>query len=147
MRNDFNGYRNSQVTIMGLGLYEHGSGIAAAKFFIRQGAKVTITDLKDRAALAPQLRRLNTFVIQHKYKKPKLRLAEHREEDFVNAALIIKNPAVRNTSPYLALAAKNNVPVETDISIFFKLCRAPIVGVTGTRGKSTTSALIHGILK
>lgn len=132
---------------MGLGLYEHGSGIEAAKFFIRHGARVTITDLKTKAELAPQFKRLNKFIIQHHYHRPIFHLGGHLEADFKNADLVIKNPGVRNTSTYLAIAKAAGVPIETDVSIFFKKCPAKIIGVTGTRGKSTTTALIYEILK
>ncbi|KKU17523.1 MAG: UDP-N-acetylmuramoylalanine-D-glutamate ligase, partial [Candidatus Azambacteria bacterium GW2011_GWA2_45_90] len=74
-------------------------------------------------------------------------LGRHRKEDFENADLIIKNPGVPNESKFLALAKKSGVPIETDVGIFFDLCPAPVVGVTGTKGKSTTAFLIHQILK
>ncbi len=52
-----------------------------------------------------------------------------------------------STSPYLEIARKNNIKIETDVSLFFKLSKALIIGVTGTKGKSTTASLIYHILK
>jgi len=74
-------------------------------------------------------------------------LGGHREEDFISADLIIRNPDVPATSPYLEIAIKNNIAIETDVSLFLKLSKAFIIGVTGTKGKSTTSSLIYHLLK
>jgi len=74
-------------------------------------------------------------------------LGRHRQEDFKEADLIIKNPDVSSDSPYLISARKHNIPIETDISIFFDLCKVPIIGITGTKGKSTTAFLSYLILK
>lgn len=128
---------------MGLGLYENGSGISAARFLVKAGAKVTVTDLKTEAELVEQIKRLGPMA-----KKVKFILGRHRKQDFKNIDLVIKNPAVRNTSLYLAIAVKNNIPIKTDISLFFQLVeKKRIIGVTGTRGKSTTVTLLHQILK
>jgi len=74
-------------------------------------------------------------------------LGLHREEDFINADLIIKNPAVPDDSSFLKIAQDHKVPIETDVGIFFELCHGIIIGVTGSRGKSTTASLIHQFLK
>jgi UDP-N-acetylmuramoylalanine--D-glutamate ligase len=75
-------------------------------------------------------------------------LGKHREEDFKDTDLIIQNPAVPNDSPYLAIAKKHRVPIETDMGIFIRLCPSQnIIGVAGTKGKSTTASLIYYLLK
>jgi len=109
-------FKGKKVTVMGLGLYENGSGIAATRFLVAAGAKVTVTDLKTAAQLAPQIKRLGAL-----RRKIKLVLGEHREADFKNADLILKNPGVPSTSKFLAIARENGVPIETDISLFFQL--------------------------
>ena len=123
---------------MGLGI--SGGGVGAAEFFAKAGARVLVTDLKTRGKLRESLGRLKGLSIRYV-------LGRHRKEDFENADLIIKNPGVPNESKFLALAKKSGVPIETDVGIFFDLCPAPVVGVTGTKGKSTTAFLIHQILK
>ncbi len=127
------------MVIMGLGLYPQGSGISAAKFFARLGADVVVTDLKTRKDLASQIKLLKGLKIKYV-------LGKHSKSDFKEADLIMKNPAVRMESEFLKIARENKIPIETDVSLFFSLCPAKIIGITGTRGKSTTSSLIYEIL-
>lgn len=135
-------FKNKKITVMGLGLYKEGSGISATRFLVSQGAKVTVTDLKTKAELADQIKRLGPLA-----QKVDFVLGEHVEADFKHADMIIKNPAIPRYSKYLEIARKNNIPIETDISLFFKLVnRKQIIGITGTRGKSTTTTLIYEIL-
>ncbi|HNP75449.1 MAG TPA: UDP-N-acetylmuramoyl-L-alanine--D-glutamate ligase [bacterium] len=136
-------WHNKRVTIMGLGSYRDGSGISATRFLLDQGAQLTVTDLKTADQLAPQIKRLG-----RRATKINFVLGRHRISDFKNTDLIIKNPGVPNTSKYLAIAVKNQIPIETDVSLFFQLIdRKRIIGITGTRGKSTTTTLIYEILK
>jgi len=132
-------YKNKKVLIAGLGLYKQGSGISAANFFCRQGAEVTVTDLKTRAQLAASIKELKGLKIKYVF-------GRHRVSDFKNADIVVKNPGMRQNSPYLAAARRAGVAIESDITIFFKHCPAQIIGITGTRGKSTTSALLAAIL-
>lgn len=122
---------------MGLGL--HGGGVGTAKFFCEQGADVLVTDLKTEEQLKDSLQKLSKLKIKYT-------LGRHEEADFLWADLIIKNPDVPQTSPYLEIARKNEIEIETDISLFFKLSQAFIIGITGTKGKSTVASLIYHIL-
>ena len=131
-------FKNKKIIVMGLGL--HGGGVSVAKFFIKQGAKVLITDLKTKKQLADSVKKLKGLPV-------KLFLGGHRKQDFTKADLIIKNPDVPNNSPYLKIAHKNNIAIETDTSLFFKLSEVFIIGVTGTKGKSTTASLIYHLLR
>jgi UDP-N-acetylmuramoylalanine--D-glutamate ligase len=119
---------------MGLGL--HGGGLASARFFAERGAEVTVTDLRDEKELRPSIEKLSNLTVRYV-------LGKHETEDFSGADLVIKNPAVTLDSPYLQ-AAKH---IETDISIFLQLYTGRIVGVTGTKGKSTAAAAIQYLLK
>jgi UDP-N-acetylmuramoylalanine--D-glutamate ligase len=123
-----------KITVMGLGL--NGGGIEAARFFAAGGADVTVTDLRGEDILRPSLEKLSGLPVRYV-------LGRHDEKDFRSADLVIKNPAVRPDSPYLR-AAKN---VETDISIFLALCPAPIIAVTGSKGKSSTASALHFALR
>ncbi|MBU4367826.1 UDP-N-acetylmuramoyl-L-alanine--D-glutamate ligase, partial [Patescibacteria group bacterium] len=131
-------FKNKKITIMGLGL--HGGGVGAAKFFCEQGADVLVTDLKTKKQLGKSLDKLKKYKVRY-------RLGEHNKEDFINTDLVIKNPAVPLSSPYLKIARDNNIEVDSDVNLFFKLCKVPIIGVTGTKGKSTVATLIYEFLK
>lgn len=123
---------------MGLGL--HGGGVGTIRFLVRHGARVMVTDLRSRVTLAPSLRKLaGSKSIQYV-------LGRHRKQDFLAADVIIKNPGVPAASPYLKLARARGIPITTDIGIFFKMCPATVIGVSGTRGKSTTAHLIWKFL-
>ncbi|OHA84132.1 MAG: UDP-N-acetylmuramoylalanine--D-glutamate ligase [Candidatus Yonathbacteria bacterium RIFOXYC2_FULL_47_9] len=124
--------------MLGLGLL--GRGVNVAKFLAELGAELTITDLKDTQALAPSLKQLT------KFKNIRYVLGEHDLEDFKNCDMVIKAAGVPLGSPYIAEAKKNDIPVEMDASLFAKFTPATIVGVTGTRGKSTVTHLLKHIL-
>jgi len=124
------GLAGLSVTVMGLGL--HGGGLASARFFAKAGARVTVTDLRDEKVLAPSIEALKGFTIRYV-------LGRHEVEDFSAADLVIKNPAVRGPSPFLAAARH----VETDISVFLRYSKSPLVAVTGSKGKSSTVTAIH----
>lgn len=132
-------YKNKKVLIAGLGLYKQGSGISAARFFCRQGARVTVTDLKSRKELGPSIKELKGMKIKYI-------LGKHRVADFKGADIVIKNPGMRRESKYLQAAKAAGVRIESDMTIFFRHCPAEIIGITGTRGKSTTSSLLAEIL-
>ncbi|MBI2640135.1 MAG: UDP-N-acetylmuramoyl-L-alanine--D-glutamate ligase [Candidatus Sungbacteria bacterium] len=132
-------FRNKKVLILGLGL--HGGGVGAASFFAKAGAKVLVADLKSRKELASSLAALR------RYESISYVLGRHRRKDIVAADLIIKNPGVPDNSPWLVLARVNKIPVASDIEFFFSYCPAKIIGVTGTKGKSTTASLLAEFLR
>src|SRR5207249_9127995 len=64
----------------------------------------------------------------------------------IDADLVVTSPAIPPTNPFIAAARQADVPVTTEIALFIARCAAPIVGVTGTKGKSTTTALLGRML-
>jgi len=124
--------------MLGLGLL--GRGVNVAKFLAELGAELTVTDMKDASTLAPSLKQLA------KFRNIRYVLGEHKLEDFKNCDMVIKAAGVPLDSPYIAEAKKNQISVEMDASLFAKFTPATIVGVTGTRGKSTITHLIEHIL-
>ncbi|MDP3779056.1 MAG: UDP-N-acetylmuramoyl-L-alanine--D-glutamate ligase [bacterium] len=131
--------KGKKVLIMGLGL--HGGGVGTVLFFTAQKADVTITDLRTQEELRLSLDKLKHLSHVHYV------LGRHRTSDFLHADLIVKNPGVAPSSPYLLLARKKNIPITTDMGIFLRACPASIIGITGTRGKSTTAYLIARFLE
>ncbi|MBU0618682.1 UDP-N-acetylmuramoyl-L-alanine--D-glutamate ligase [Patescibacteria group bacterium] len=130
-------YQGKKVLIMGLGL--QGGGVGDANFFTQIGCQVTATDLKSAEELTPSLKRLDSSV--------KLVLGRHENQDFQTPDLIIKNPAVVPESPYLKIARQAKVPISLSTSLFAAYCPAKMIGITGTRGKSTTAQLIFNICR
>jgi len=131
--------KNKDVTVMGLGSL--GGGVNTVKFLAKYGAKLLVTDIKKASDLEESLQQLKGL------RNIELVLGHHRNEDFIDKDFIVKNPGVPQNSPYLRVAFEHGVPIETDLSLFFKLSPARSIGVTGTKGKSTTASLIYELLK
>jgi len=131
-------FRGKRVTVAGLGHF--GGNIAASRWLIEKGATVTVTDMAPAEKLADSVKQLEGLPITW-------RLGEHREEDFTAADLVVASPAIPTTNKYLQAAAKVGVPVTTEIRLVVERCPATIVGVTGTKGKSTTTSLLGEMLK
>lgn len=134
-------FKGKRVTVMGLGLL--GRGVGDAAFLSECGALVTVTDMKDETKLAQSIAELKTYpnITYH--------LGGHIESDFTNTDLVIKAAGVRLDSEYIAAAREAGVPVMMSTALFAKFASemgATIVGVTGTRGKSTVSHMIFHTL-
>jgi UDP-N-acetylmuramoylalanine--D-glutamate ligase len=122
-----------KVLVVGLGR----SGLAAARLCAGRGARVTVTDGKPEAALAEALAALPAGVGRE--------LGGHRQESFVGAELVVLSPGVPPL-PEVAAARAAGVPVIGELELASRFVRAPIVAVTGTNGKSTTTTLAGAML-
>lgn len=121
----------TRALVMGLGF--HGGGIETVRYLVHMGAEVRCTDLNPERAIRSSMEALSNLNVQYV-------LGEHRLEDFDWADIIVKNPAVPLSSPWLA--GRDNV--ETDLSLFLRRCESPVFALTGSKGKSTAaSALLH----
>ncbi len=127
-----------RVTVMGLGLF--GGGAGAARFFAERGADVTVTDTADAERLAQSVEALGDCRVRFV-------LGRHEEQDFAEADLIVANQAVRPENRFLEIARAHSVPVITETGLALTLNPAPWAGVTGSAGKSTTTALLHAMLR
>lgn len=132
-------FKGKKITVMGLGLL--GRGVGDVAFLAEQGAELIVTDVKSEEELAPSLKRLET------YAGITYRLGGHDAADFKNRDYILKAAGIPPDSPYIAEARKNAIPIKMSSSWFAELANIPIIGVTGTRGKSTVTHLIHHILE
>ena len=133
--------KDKKVLMMGLGIL--GGGIATAKWLIRQGADLTVTDLKSKEELAKSLEELKEYKDKIKYV-----LEDHRGEDFLNNEIIVINPDVSINNKFVQLAVKNGKQIENELTLFFKFCPSRnIVAITGTRGKTTVVNWIYHILR
>lgn len=132
-------WRGLPVTVMGLGHF--GGGVAAARWLARQGARVTVTDLAAADALADALEALAGVPLAA------LHLGGHREDDFRRAVVLVVNPAVRPGNPFVQLAQQGGARITSEIELFIESCPARLIGVTGSNGKSTTTAMTAAILQ
>src|SRR6185503_3518413 len=128
---------NKRVTVAGLGRF--GGGIAVSRWLVGQGAKVLVTDRDPAEKLAASVKQLGGLPIE-------FRLGEQRESDFADTDLVVASPAIPPTSPFLKAARAAGVPVTTEIRLFVERCPAEIVGITGTKGKSTSTAMLGAVL-
>jgi UDP-N-acetylmuramoylalanine--D-glutamate ligase len=132
-------FKGKRVTVMGLGLL--GRGIGDAQYIAENGAKeVIVTDLKTEEQLAPSVAQLKDLpnITFH--------LGGHVLTDFENVDLVLVAAGVPIDSEFLAYAKKNNIPLKQSAALFAELSHVPIIGVTGTRGKSTVTHMIHHVL-
>jgi len=128
-----------KVLVMGLGRF--GGGVDAAKFACDAGAEVIVTDLASADDLKDSIKQLEEF------SRIEFHLGGHSAGDFEQADIVIVNPAVARESEFLKVARERNKFITSQINIFFELCPAQIVGITGANGKSTTAALTAHLLK
>jgi UDP-N-acetylmuramoylalanine--D-glutamate ligase len=136
---DTNFLNSKIVVVMGLGVF--GGGVDTAKFAGRFAKKVIVADKGDEKKLAESIKELAA------YKNIEFHLGEHRLADFTDSDVIIVNPAVDENNPYIEAAKKAGVLITSQIEIFFQLCPAKIVAITGSNGKSTTTALAAHLLE
>ncbi|MFH1866760.1 MAG: UDP-N-acetylmuramoyl-L-alanine--D-glutamate ligase [Patescibacteria group bacterium] len=131
-------FKGKKVLMVGLGL--QGGGVATVKWLVRAGAKVTVTDLKTSQQLRISLRKLRGYRVSYVLGKNPPSLLKGQD-------LLVQNPAVPNNSPLIKLALKKKIPIENEASLFFKLSPAPIIGVTGSKGKSTIASWLGVMFK
>ncbi len=139
MDKDF--FNAKTVLIMGLGRF--GGGEDSALFAHQAGAKVIITDLAGPDELADALAQLAGC------ENIEYHLAGHNPANFgkEGADIIIVNPAVPPNNKFLRIARRTSRVITSQIEIFFELCPARIVGITGANGKSTTAAITACLLE
>jgi UDP-N-acetylmuramoylalanine--D-glutamate ligase len=130
-------FKGKRMTVAGLGRF--GGGIAVTRWLCSQGANVLVTDLDPPEKLADSVRQLEGLPVQ-------FRLGEHRREDFASADVVVASPAIPPHNSYIQAAQAAGKTVTTEIRLFIERCPAKIIGVTGTKGKSTTTAMLGKIL-
>jgi len=139
MRDPRYNFAAKKVLIMGLGRF--GGGIDVARFAHGAGARVIVTDLASAEQLSDSLSRLRDL------DGIEFHLGSHDPADFEQADIIVANPAVPGDNKFLQIARRAKRFVTSQINIFFELCPAKIIGITGANGKSTTTALTAHLLR
>jgi len=129
---DFSG---KKVLIVGLGR----SGLSAARFLKRRRAVVTIADTATETQLGDAAAAANAMGMR-------LELGPHRNGTFMQTDLIIISPGVPHTLAPLEAARQNGVPIWGEFELASRFIREPMIGVTGTNGKTTTTTLLAAML-
>lgn len=130
-----------RVTVMGLGRF--GGGLAVTRYLVDSGADVLVTDLASEESIATSLEALRPLIESGSVH---LRLGEHNVSDFTTCDLVVANPAVPKPwdNRFLRAASAASIPITTEIRLGVERIPGgcPIIGVTGSAGKSTTAAMI-----
>ncbi len=129
-------YTDKQITIFGL----HRSGVAVAKLLSDLGAKVLVTDPKSSDELQADVDALKDRDIG-------FILGGHDQRCIEKSDLIVLSPGVPLDIPILQEARAANIPITGELEVAANLCAAPMVAITGTKGKSTTTILTAELLK
>lgn len=131
-------FQGKKITVMGLGLL--GRGIGDTAFLAECGADIIVTDMKSEEQLAESLEKLS------QYPNITYALGGHKDADFLGRDMILKAAGVPLDSHFIALARKDGAEIAMSGALFAKLSEIPVIGVTGTRGKSTVTHMIHHVL-
>ena len=125
--------------VMGLGRF--GGGIAVARWLIEQGAQVVVTDRATGEDLASSVAQLADLPISY-------RLGGHDAADLDGIDLLVVSPAVpKDRSAFVQAAIERDIPISSEMNLFLERCPvSSVVGVTGSAGKSTTTAMLQSIL-
>ena len=127
---------NKKILVVGLAR----TGVACARFLAERGAWVTATDMRDETELADSLAGLEELDIRWV-------LGRHDEKDFTSANLIVASPGVPQNHPLLLKARAAGVEILSEIELAARFITAPLVAITGTNGKTTTTTLAGEIFK
>jgi UDP-N-acetylmuramoylalanine--D-glutamate ligase len=136
-------FHHKKITVMGIGLL--GRGIGDIKFLASCGAHIIATDLKDEVKLKKSLRLLK------KYKNINYTLGKHSIQDFRNCDMVLKGSGVSLDNKYVETAMTENIPVHMSFGLILDILKkekinVTVIGITGSKGKSTTTGLIQEIL-
>ncbi|MGH7143649.1 MAG: UDP-N-acetylmuramoyl-L-alanine--D-glutamate ligase [Planctomycetota bacterium] len=131
-------YQGKNVTVVGLGLFGGGSGVT--RYLAEQGAQVTVTDRRKPEVLKASIDALADLNIRYV-------LGKHEPEDFTHADLVVINPAIHPDAELVQWTLSAGVPITSEIKLALELCKGTLIAVTGSNGKSTTTAMIGSILQ
>jgi UDP-N-acetylmuramoylalanine--D-glutamate ligase len=122
---------NKRVTVLGLGI----EGVDLVRYLAAQGASVTVSDAKSPEQLSRRIQELDGLPIQFS-------LGGHDPSDITTADMVFVSQGVPQSLAPLTEARERGVPVGSMTQLFLDLCPSPVVGITGSSGKTTTTALV-----
>jgi UDP-N-acetylmuramoylalanine--D-glutamate ligase len=125
-------------TVLIIGLKR--TGVSAARFIAQRGGRVRVTDRQSETQLRDELAQIADIA-------PEIRLGIEDETLLNGIDLVVPSPGVPCTAPLLVMAQQRGIPVWSEIELAFRFLRAPVLAVTGTNGKSTTTTLLGECLR
>jgi UDP-N-acetylmuramoylalanine--D-glutamate ligase len=128
--------KNKRVLVVGLAR----TGVATALFCAARGARVTATESRTEAQIGEPVAKLRTAGVT-------LELGGHQDKTFIEQDLIVSSPGVPADFPQLVLARKAGVKIWSEVELAYRFLQGSLVGITGSNGKTTTTALIEHILR
>lgn len=131
-------YKGKKVLIVGLGK----TGFALIHLFNQFGCDIRVTDIKPIFDLNKAVKRLKKIS-----PVPQMTLGEHREEDFIDADLVVYGPAVDPNLPQLQKAKEHGVEVYSEFSFSYSHCKKPVIAVCGSKGRTTIAHMVGFALK
>ncbi|MGB1126494.1 MAG: UDP-N-acetylmuramoyl-L-alanine--D-glutamate ligase, partial [Phycisphaeraceae bacterium] len=136
-------FADKQVTVMGLGRF--GGGIGVTRFLVDRGADVLVTDKDDAEKLSKSVEQIQDLIDAGRVT---LRLGEHNVSDFTTCDFVVVNPAVPPGNRFVRAAEAAGIEVTTEMRLLVQRLpnRLRTIGVTGSAGKSTVTAMIGHVL-
>ena len=129
-------WAGKEISVVGLGK----SNLALARYLVRKGAAVTARDQKSAEELGATYRELAAL-------GARFCLGPGYLDELTDADAVFLTPGMRKDLPQIEAARREGIPILSETTLFFELCRAPIVGITGSSGKTTTTTLIGALLE
>lgn len=128
-------FTGKKIVIIGMGK----TGIAVASFLGKRGAKVVVTDEKSSDQWGGEFKQ----IAREKW----LATGEYSIRVLEGANMVVPSPGIPPNNEILVEAQKNNIPVVSEIELAYLFIKVPIIALTGTNGKTTTTTLLGEILK
>jgi UDP-N-acetylmuramoylalanine--D-glutamate ligase len=129
-------YKGKKVLVVGFGL----SGVAVAKYMAKQGARVVVTDVKQKSELLESVNACHDLKIEYE-------LGRHNSKSFTTADLIVVSPGVPLNIKPLDEAREARIPITNEIELAAAALKEPLIAVTGTNGKTTVTTLLGEMFK
>ena len=128
--------QNKKVTVIGLGK----SGVAVAQLLAKDGCQVKVTEIRDQPSVRAQAEELTEMGIA-------VELGRHQESFYADAEVIVPCPGVKPDSAPIHWAKRNRIPILSEMEVACRKTSSPIIGITGTNGKTTVTTLVGEVLK
>jgi UDP-N-acetylmuramoylalanine--D-glutamate ligase len=133
-------YQGKTVLVVGAAK----SGLASVRFLLGCGARVILTDTKNHEALKAEIDPLRDFAADSG--KLVLELGGHQNDSFAACDLVVVSPGVPLSLPYFDISRKAGIPIIAEIELAYRHLKGKIIGITGSNGKTTTTALVSDLL-